>query len=513
MARRNITMQHIKQLLLLRSRGIGIKQCSRELNLARNTVKKYLARCDELDHSLDELLSLAEPELLGLLEQKVPLSSQAKQQFDSMAEGLLRELDRPGVTRRLLWEEHVASGVLTMEYSWFCELLRAHRKHKKTTMIMKHEPGSRAYLDFTGKRLHYVDRFTGQRVACEVLVLTFGYSNMTFARALPSQKVDDVLTGLAALLHEAGGSPAVLVPDNMKTAVSKPDRYEPVVQPAFWACCTHYNMVVLPARVGKPQDKAKVERHVRFLYEQVYARMRNDVFYGLEELNAALRSHLDRAMDRIMADYQRSRRELFAHEQKALQPLPSSPHVQLHTHQLKLEANCHVRIRAIKSYFSAPHTLIGERLTVVRSSEQVTIYHAHQPVATHAISRGKLYHTEERHLPSQYRQYAGRLDKERLVRRGYAMGSDVGRFVESLLHSKPHPEQAFKSCEGVLQLIKVTTAERLNRCCLHASERNKISYAYVRQLAENPRALIAIPHTQSSSLPLHENIRGASNFQ
>ncbi len=273
MARRNITMQHIKQLLLLRSRGIGIKQCSRELNLARNTVKKYLARCDELDHSLDELLSLAEPELLGLLEQKVPLSSQAKQQFDSMAEELVRELDRPGVTRRLLWEEYVACGALTMEYSWFCELLKAHRRHKKTTMIMKHEPGNRAYLDFTGKRLHYVDRFSGQRVACEVLVLTFGYSNMTFARALPSQKLDDVLTGLAALLHEAGGSPAVLVPDNMKTAVSKPDRYEPVVQPAFLACCTHYNMVVLPARVGKPQDKAKVERHVRFLYEQVYARM------------------------------------------------------------------------------------------------------------------------------------------------------------------------------------------------------------------------------------------------
>ena len=116
MARRNITMQHIRQLLLLRSRGAGIKQCSRELNLARNTVKKYLARFDELDHSVDELLSLPEPELLGLLEQKVPLSSQTKQQFDSMAEELLRELDRPGVTRRLLWEEHVASGVLTMEY-------------------------------------------------------------------------------------------------------------------------------------------------------------------------------------------------------------------------------------------------------------------------------------------------------------------------------------------------------------------------------------------------------------
>lgn len=513
MARRNITMHMIKQLLLMRSQGNSIKHCARELNLARNTVRKYCSLCEGLNRPLDELLALSEPELLDLLEEDVSLEPLGKRQFDVLVPEILRSLEQPGVTRRLLWEEYVASGQLSMEYSWFCELLKAHRKHAKTTMVMRHEPGQKAFLDFAGKKLKYTDRQLNKEVACEVLVLTFGYSNMTFARALPSQKLDDVLSGLSALLEEAGGCPQVLVPDNMKTAVVKPDRYEPKVQPMFLACCTHYGMVVLPARVGKPQDKSKVERHVRFIYEQAYSRMRDDSYYGIEELNRALRAHLDRAMDRLMGDYKKSRRELFAHERPLLRPLPSVPYEHLHIHHLKLESNCHVRIRALNSYFSAPYGLIGERLTVVRSPEQITIYHQNKSVATHAYLQGKLYHTEERHLPSQYREYAGRLDKEHILRRAYGISQEVGHFVEQLLKSKRHPEQAYKSCEGVLRLTLQVSVDRLSRSCRHAAEQGRYSYTFVRGLATNPRALLTDEPPVERPLPQHENIRGSMHFQ
>src|SRR5690606_37129337 len=212
--------------------------------------------------------------------------------FLQRAEYYAQELSnrkRTHVTRMILWEEDFNAGLIRLKYSRFCYHLKRYLKSKHPSMVMIHRPGEKMFIDFAGDKLHYVDRSTGKSIPVEVLLLTLGYSNYTLAIAIPSQKNEDLIVGLVILISYLGAITAAIVPDNMKSPVIKPDRYEAVINEKFLDMAHYYGLAVLPTRPVKPKDKAKVETHVNVVYQQVYARLRHMTFHSLEELNQALR--------------------------------------------------------------------------------------------------------------------------------------------------------------------------------------------------------------------------------
>jgi transposase len=289
-------MNYVKQIHKLHQEGYGAKTIANMLGIARNTVRGYLRKAQVLELSGEQILATDNPILADQLK---PVSTQEQdnyQAFLQRAEHYVQELSnrkRTHVTRMILWEEDFQAGRIGMRYSRFCFHLRRYLKSKQPSMVMVHRPGEKMFIDFAGDKLYYTDRDTGKRIAVEVLLITLGYSNYTLAVGLRSQKKEDLVEGLVYLFCWLEAVTAALVPDNLKSAVTTPDRYEPLINETFLDMANHYGMAVLPARPLKPKDKAKVETHVNVLYQQVYARLRHKTFHSIQEVNEALREKVE----------------------------------------------------------------------------------------------------------------------------------------------------------------------------------------------------------------------------
>ncbi|WP_028071698.1 IS21 family transposase, partial [Sphingobacterium thalpophilum] len=276
-------MSQIKQLIRLKQQGYAIKAIARCLSLSKNTVKTYLFKIGQAKLNMNELLELEDPILDGLLNAGNPAYRDARfEDFKERLSYFQQELGRPGVTRKLLWEEYKQSVSDGYELSQFCFHLGQYLKvQKRSSMVMEHTPADKLYIDFSGKKLHYIDGNTGEIINCEIFVACLPFSNYCYATAVPSQKTPDFLDALDRCIQFLGGVPRCIVPDNLKSAVIKSDRYEPEINRCMEDLANHYATVIIPARAGKPRDKSAVENHVKIIYTQVFAKLRNRSFFSL----------------------------------------------------------------------------------------------------------------------------------------------------------------------------------------------------------------------------------------
>ncbi len=426
-----------------------------------------------------------------------------------------QELRRPDVTLELLHVEYLAHHPTGYRYSAFCRRYRAWRARQRLSMRQVHKAGDKAFVDYAGMRPALVDAATGEIIAVELFVAVLGASNYTFAEATHTQQTADWITSHTHAVEYFGGVPAVCVPDQLRTAVTQPCRYEPGVQRTYAEWAEHYHTVVIPARPAKPRDKAKAEVGVQIAERWILARLRHEVFFALDALNARIRELLTTLNTRPMKGYGgRSRRDLYEHfDRPALQALPAERFV--YADWLKARVNIDYHIAVDHHYYSVPYALHHELVDVRLAATTVEVFHRGTRIWIHTRSHVPGRHTTvPEHMPKAH-QAQLEWSPTRLIRWGATIGPATEALVEAILATRPHPEQGYRSCLGLLRLAKRYGPERLNAACARALTAGARSYRHVDSILKHgldrQGGLLEDPAPRPARV--HDNVRGPAYYQ
>lgn len=427
---------------------------------------------------------------------------------------LQRERRRPGVTLELLHLEYLEQHPDGYRYTQFCEYYRQWLKTRGLTMRQVHKAGDKLFVDYSGKKPSIVDSKTGVVTEVELFVAVLGASNYTYAEATLTQQVRDWIGSNNRALAFIGGVPNAIVPDQLKSGVTTPCRYEPVVQRNFEELGAHYNTAVLPARPAKSRDKAKVEAGVLVAQRWILACLRNQTFFSLAELNERIAELLDKLNDRQMRLYGASRRELFERLDKpALKSLPSAPFVFAEWKGATVNIDYHVEYD--HHFYSVPHHLVRERVEVRATATTVEILRHGERLYAHARSfvRGG-FTTVPDHMPKAHREHL-EWSPSRIVHWGESVGIKTGELVAAILAERPHPEQGYRSCLGILRLAKRYGNDRLEAACARALAVRARSYRHVDSILKRGLDRLPLPAAEpvkQLTLAVLENVRGSDYY-
>lgn len=511
MPTKRLSMRQIRELLRLKhDQRLSSRAIAAALNMSKGAVGSYLlrARAAGLSWPLEPDLDDA------ALEQRLfPGADSAPQQRRPAPDwaGIDRELRRPGVTRALLWEEYKAAHPDGYGYSWFCQGYEAWKGLSRPTMRQRHVGGDKVFVDFAGDTIDVIDPGTGEVRPAKLFVAAMGASSYIYAEARASEGLEDWLGAHVNLFAFLGGVPKAIVPDNLKSGVTKPDRYEPGINRSYADLAAHYGTAILPARVRKPRDKAKVEVSVQVAERWILARLRNRRFFSIDDLNAAIRPLVAAINARVMRDYGESRADLFAAlDRPQLRALPAEPYVFARWMRRKVAPDYHVEVDGV--YYSVPFGLIREVVDVRVSGAVIEIFHRAQRVASHPRSRGRRGHvTIPDHMPSAHRRF-GEWTPARMLRAAAEIGPSAAAFCETVMAARPHPEQGFRTCLGVLALVKTYGPRRVDAACRRGVDIRARSVASIRSILKHglDRAFLE-PEPEAPSVD-HDNIRGQTYY-
>ncbi len=414
------------------------------------------------------------------------------------------------VTLQLLWSEYRQAHPDGYGYSWFCGHYRAWQGRIDVVMRQHHRAGEKLFVDWAGDTLPYVDAATGEVREAALFLAVLGCSNYTYAEACEGQATASWLAAHARAFRFFGGAPELVVPDNLKTGVRQSDRYEAEIAAPYAELAAHYGTVVMPARVGKPRDKAKVEGGVLIAYREIAAPLRRRTFYSLAEMNEAIAVQLEALNARPFQKLPGSRRSVFTErEVPLLTPLPAEPYA----YRTRKAATVHIdyHVELCGHYYSVPFHLVRERVELRFDARTVEVYHEGQRVALHVRSNGKGgATTEEAHMPAAHRTMAA-WTPERIAAWAAKTGPATAALAEAIMASRPHPELGFRSCLGVLRLEGKYGAARLEAASQRALAAGGASYRSVRSILE--RGLDTAPAGAAAPPALsHANVRGPGYY-
>ena len=519
-----LRMHQIRRIIELYEQGRGIRESQRLTGLSRNTIREYVRRIQGSGMRPAELLALDDASLGPFVYVDTIEKGSAGRIPDARHDAVENRLDyycselqKRGVTRQLLWEEYRREYPEGYSYSQFCEYLLRYQRREQAVMRFIHHPGEQLQVDFAGARLNYVDRSTGEVITCEVLICAMLYSHYMYAEALASQQQEHFINGLRRALEYLGGVPLSIKCDNMRTAVSRANRYEPQFTEAMEYMAEYYGTTILTARVRKPRDKGSVEKAVNLAYQRIYAPLRNQTFYSLEELNAAIRKQLEAANQRPMKGKEGTRRELFeADEKPLLKPLPLTRYEIKHVTESKVQRNYHVILGEDRHQYSVPHALIGKRLKIIYTAEIVEIYDGLKRVSIHKRNyRKKDYTTLAEHMPAHHqhvhrqRGWNGDYFKEQAMQ----VGPSTRHVVDRILTSRAFHEQTYTSCLGVLRLAKQYGNDRLEAACRRSLSSPIVNYTVIANILRNNLDNVPLIDGEQLTQVHHDQIRGPHTYQ
>lgn len=516
MANNPISMQRMRQVLRLRSQGKGIKTISSLLGVSRNTVKKYLIFLDESGHTIDFALSLSDLDLQRLLQPpvEVPVSSRLEV-LQSLLPLYCKRLKRKGVTREMLHQEYKAKYPDGYARSGFCRHIQNYQKTHTSVMHLEHKAGDKLYIDFAGQKLSIVDIDTGEILPVEVFVAILPCSQLTYVEAVMSQKKEDLILACEHTLQYLEGIPQVIVPDNLRSAVTKSSNYEAVINDDFASFADHYGCSVIPARAYKPRDKALVEGAVKLIYRSIYLRLEDRVFHDLKSLNAAIRVALEVHNNAPFSGRSYSRRDQFEEVERMtlgkLNPIPYELKKQV---ILTVQKNGHIKLSEDAHYYSVPCKYISKKVKVLYTSTLVEIYYRYEKIAEHKRSYARFkYTTDKEHLASHHKEYAD-WNVEKFIAEAHSIHSDVGIYITKVIESKTHPEQAYKSARGILSFARRVGEKRLINACRWADSYGLYSYPAIDSILSTRQDEIPLENETdlNSPVPEHENIRGKEYY-
>jgi transposase len=515
MANQRKPMFQIKRILQLRSEGKGKRLIARLLGISRNTLQNYLIIFEKQFPDLSPLLTWSDEALNQFIQFPVAaLPNKPHAQLYERFATYEKELSRTGVSRHTLWMEYRKDFPQGLRYSHFCTRFRSWQATQHTVMHLEHKAGEKLFVDFAGDKLYLTDLGTGEITPVEVFVAILPCSQLTFALAVASQQKPDFILALQKTFDYLGGVPQAIVPDNLKAAVTKAHRYEAEINETLADFATHYGTCILPARSRKPRDKALVESAVNILYGRIYAPLRNQAFPSLSQLNQAISQLLNDHNRRLLQGKDFSRLSRFEEVEKAtLKALPGE-HYQLRGFSVgKVHPNCHVMLKEDKHFYSVPYRLVGQEVKLIYAVDTVEIYHQHQRIAFHPRHTAKHHYTTlKEHLPAT-QQWFSCWSAAYFTRQADKVGENTRLAIEDILGSRSYPEQAYKSCAGVLSLEKKFSKERLEKACERALAYQATSYKLIRSILEKELDRLEPQLVEPCFIPSHDNIRGATAYQ
>ena len=427
-------------------------------------------------------------------------------------EWIMRERCRPGVTMALIHHEYLQKHEVGLQYTAFCGRYRTWRKSQDVTMRQHHVAGDKMFVDYSGNRLRVVNPSTGEVKEVELFVAVLGASNLTYAEATWSQKGPDWIGSHVRSFAYFGGVPKATVCDQLKSGVTRSCRYEPEIQRTYEDLATHYGTTVLPARARKPRDKAKVEVGVQIVQRWVLACIRNETFASLERLNERIRELLVILNARVMRRYGKSRAELFASlERPVLGALPVESFAYADWKKATVNIDYHVVFD--EHFYSVPYALVHEEVWVRATATSVEVLLDGRRVASHLRSFQRGRHTTVReHMPRSHRDHA-EWTPSRILGWAEQTGPETRALCDAILRDRPHPEQGFRSCLGILRLGKRYGAERLESACARANRAQARSYRHVESILKKGLDRAPIDAGIAIAKPIsHDNVRGPTEY-
>jgi len=503
-------MRKIREIGRLRfEAGLSQRAIARAIGVSNSTISEAFSRLAQAG------LSWPLPEGLSDSELEARLYRQRNQAVADPREpdwaGVHSQLARKHVTLRLAWTEYRELHPGGYGYSWFAERYRAWEKRIDVVMRQHHKAGEKLFVDWAGDTIPVTDATSGEIKGASLFVAVLGASNYTYAEAFSDQRSESFLAAHAHAFAFFGGAPELIVPDNLKTGVTRSDRYEAEIAAPYAELAAHYGAAVLPARPRRPRDKAKVETGVLIAYREITAPLRRRTFYCLAELNEAIAGQLRRLNARPFAKLPGSRASVFVErEAPLLRPLPAEPYAYRTRKTATVHIDYHVELAG--HYYSVPYHLARERVELRFDTRTVEVYHEGQRVALHLRSNAKgRASTEEAHMPAAHRAQAA-WTPQRIEAWAAHTGPATAALAAAIMAARPHPELGFRSCLGILRLEGKYGAARLEAACARALTYGGRSYASVRSILE--RGLDGAPAEAVAAPPqlTHANLRGADYY-
>jgi len=513
MANNPISMSKIRQIIRLYSQGMGKKKIALRLSVSKNTVKHYIDFFHSLQTTREEINKLSDLELNNLFHPpRTKLPEGRLEQLYEYFPVVIKQLRRRGVTLKHLYQEYSKRYREPYCATQFYHYYNLWSSKVSPSMVIHHKEGEQMYIDYAGARLPYVDEFTGEIKKAEVFAGILGWSQYSYVEAIPSQSTDDTIGACENCLHYFGGTPQAIVTDNMKSAVVKASKYEPKVNENFAAFANHYGTIVLPARAYKPKDKSHVENLVKIIYQRIYSCLPEHMVLTLKQLNEHIHHQLELHNGKVLTDKSYSRRDQWELEKKSLEPLPELRYELKTIKQVTVMKNGHVYLSEDKHYYSVPFELIGKKLRMHYTRSQVELYLNYEVIAVHRRVRSPHnYSTEASHMPPQHR-YLTQWSVEFFVEQARKVDPIVEHYISRVLSKKQHPQQGYKSCQGILMLGKKAGAQRLVKACSRADAVGYYSYKAIDDILRNNQDQYE-DDPASEPMPSHENIRGADYYQ
>ncbi len=515
-AKRELTMRQLRQMLRLHYDGVSAREIGRTLGVARSTIQDNLDRAKKAELAWPLAPNLTDDVLERRLFSKAGYRHGVRRRTEPDWKALAQEIKRPGVNLMVLWEEYRDAHPGGYGYSRFCDLFREFEKRLSPVMRQHHAAGDKLFVDYSGKKMPIVDAATGEVRDAEIFVGVLGASNYTYAEATFTQSLPDWIGAHVRMFRALGGVPRLLVPDNLKSGVQKASFYDPDINRSYGAMAAHYDVGILPARPRKPRDKAAVEAGVRFAQTYILGRLRNQTFFSLAEGNAAIKVVLERMNTRVMRQIGMSRHDLFESlDRPALKPLPDLDWDYAEWRLARVGLDYHVEADGF--YYSVPHALIRAEVDLRLSERTVEIFHRGQRVALHHRRYGGRRHgTDPDHMPSSHRRYA-EWSPERFRRWAKTIGPNTEGLVIAVLANRPHPEQGFRTCLGILRIYRGIDPARAENVSARALEIGALNYRSVASILANNLDKTSSRQTRSDepsgmSLFDHQNIRGPRYF-
>lgn len=514
MAALQIDIMKIKQLLLLKSKHKSNRDIAKEIGIDRNTVNGYVQKLNSSGYNYKYLLELDENELQGLFPSKEAMDKDRYTALHELFPGYVNELKKPGCTRQHLWHKYKQEHIDYYSYSQFCQLFSDWMESKKVSGKLNHVAGEKLFIDYAGKKLHIIDKETGEIQDVEVFVGILPASSYTYVEASYDQTRESLVKSVGNCLEYLGGVPQAIVPDNLKSAVTKSSKYEPVINKTFRDMGHHYGCIINPTRAYSPQDKALVESAVKLVYQRIYYELSNMTFFSLADLNKHLRELLERYNSYKLQTTGISRLKQFVDiEKEYLSPLPNQPYQIKHFNRTKVQKMGYIYLSEQKNYYSVPYRFIGKHVEVQHTIDTVEIYYNNERVAIHAKSYRKGgYTTNKDHLSSTH-QYYQSWNREFFVKQAATIGLSTTAYIAKLIDQQSYPEVGFKRSQGIIALKHKYPKERIEAACKKALDYDICSYQIIENILKNKADLEQQEELFKHDIKPHSNLRNASNYK
>lgn len=513
MAKERLSMRKIKEILRLKyDCGLTNRQIAKSCATARSTVADYLSKAKSAGLTWPIPDHLSDTDIYNLLFTNKKHKPVHKRHMPPM-EYIHNELKKKGVNLQLLWYEYKQNHPEGYQFSYFCELYQRWVKKLDIALRQRHNAGEKLFIDYAGQTVPVRDPDTGKVKEAQVFIAVLGASNYTFAEATPSQTLPCWIKSHIRAFDFFNGVPEILVPDNLKSGVTHPSRYEPEINPTYNDMARHYNTAVIPARKRKPKDKAKVETAVKFAETWIMAALRQHTFFSLAELNKAIARKLNELNNRKFQKLNTTRREMYEKiDRPALKPLPVVQYE--YAEWKKVRANIDYHIEFDRHYYSVPNQLRKEQMDVRYTDTTIEVLFKNKRVASHRRSyKAGDFTTCRDHMPKSHQKYM-EWTPSRMINWAAKTGSQTAQLVMGIMNSRRHPEQGFRACMGIMRLGKRYSIERLEKACQRAISIQSYSYKSVESILKKGLDKVPLQSEQTEVKSIeHPNIRGNQYYQ